>query len=130
MNEKKIIQIASNTNYFGLKGRLPLKAKVKNKVCGDEIEIETNKDLTEIRFETQSCIFTQASAAILSNNINIIRKHEITKILQIIKKKLEGEKVELPFEIKELDFLTHKDHKTRKECIALPFNAVIKAIDD
>lgn len=130
MNEKKIIQIASNTNYFGLKGSLPLKAKVKNKVCGDEIEIETNKHLTEIRFEAQSCIFTQASAAILSNNINIIRNHEITKILQIIKKKLEGEKVELPFNIKELDFLTHKDHKTRKECIALPFNAVIKAIDD
>jgi len=130
MNEKKIIQIASNTNYFGLKGSLPLKAKVKNKVCGDEIEIETNKDLTEIRFEAQSCIFTQASAAILSNNIKIIRKHEINKILQIIKKKLDGEKVELPFNIRELDFLTHKDHKTRKECIALPFNAVIKATDD
>ena len=130
MNEKKIIQIASNTNYFGLKRNLPLKAKVKNKICGDKIEIETNKDLTEIRFETQSCIFAQASAAILSNNINIIKKHDITKILQIIRKKLEGEKVKLPFKIKELDFLTHKDHKTRKECIALPFDAVIKAIDD
>ena len=130
MNEKKIIQIASNTNYFGLKGNLPLKAKVKNKVCGDEIEIETNKDLTQIRFEAQSCVFTQASAAILSKNINTIRKHGIIKILQIIKKKLDGEKVELPFKIRDLDFLTHKDHKTRKECITLPFNAVIKAIHD
>lgn len=128
MNEKKIIQIAANTNCFGLKGDLPLKAKVKNKVCGDEIEIETNKALKELRFETQSCIFTQASAAILAGNLNLIRDHGLDNILTMVKKKLEGEKIELPFKNKELDFLLLKEHKPRKECIALPFNAVIKAI--
>ena len=128
MNEKKIIQIAASTDCFGLKGHLPLKAKVKNKVCGDEIEIETNKALTELRFETQSCIFTQASAAILASNLNIIRDHGLDKVLTMVKKKLEGEKIELPFKNKELDFLLLREHKPRKECIALPFNAVIKAI--
>jgi len=107
---------------------LPLKAKVKNKVCGDEIEIETNKALTELRFETQSCIFTQASAAILAGNLNLIRDHGLDNILTMVKKKLEGEKIELPFKNKELDFLLLEEHKPRKECIALPFNAVIKAI--
>ena len=128
MNEKKIIQIAANTDCFGLKKNMPLRAKIKNKVCGDEIEIETNKDLTELRFETQSCIFTQASAAILANNINLIGKYELNKILKIMKQKLDGKKIELPFKNKELDFLLLKEHKPRKECIALPFNAVIKAI--
>jgi len=46
----------------------------------------------------------------------------------MVKKKLEGEKIELPFKNKELDFLLLEEHKPRKECIALPFNAVIKAI--
>lgn len=128
MNEKKIIQIAANTDCFGLKRNMPLKVKVKNKVCGDEIEIETNKELTELRFETQSCIFTQASAAILANNINLIRKYDVNEILKIMNQKLEGQRIELPFKNKELDFLLMEEHKPRKECIALPFNAVIKAI--
>ena len=93
MNEKKIIQIAANTNCFGLKGDLPLKAKVKNKVCGDEIEIETNKALTELRFETQSCIFTQASAAILAGNLNLIRDHGLDNILTMVKKNLRVKKL-------------------------------------
>lgn len=130
MNEKKIIQIAANTDSFGLENKFPLKAKSKNKICGDEISVEVNKDINEMRFETQSCIFTQASAAILANHLDQIHKHGLKNVLDAIKKKLSGESVNLPIKIKELDFLTHKDHKTRKECIALPFNAVIKAIDD
>mgnify|MGYP003326867728 CR=1 FL=1 len=64
--EKKIIQIASNTSFYGLKNLSILKTKAKNKICGDEIEIEVEKDLENIRFETNSCIYTQASAAILA----------------------------------------------------------------
>ena len=130
MNEKKIIQIAANTESFGLENKFPLKAKSKNKVCGDEISVEVNKDINEMRFETQSCIFTQASAAILANHLAKMHKLGLENVLDAIKKKLNGEAVDLPIQIKDLDFLTHKDHKTRKECIALPFNAVIKAIHD
>ena len=130
MNEKKIIQIAANTENFGLENKFPLKANSKNKVCGDEISVEVSKDINEMRFETKSCIFTQASAAILANHLDKIHKLGLNNVLDAIKKKLNGETINLPIQIKDLDFLTHKDHKTRKECIALPFNAVIKAIHD
>ena len=130
MNEKKIIQIATNTKYFGLKNKSTYKIKLKNKLCGDEIIIEINKNLNEIRFETQSCIFTQASAAVLANNFSEVYKYGVRDILETIKKKLDGKKVNIPLNIKELSYLTQQDHKIRKECIALPFNAVIKLIND
>ncbi len=129
MNEKKIIQIASDTIFFGLKNNLPMKAKSKNKLCGDEISIEVSKNVDEIRFETQSCIFTQASAAILANNIKEINKYGIENILDIIEKKLNGEKINFPFDIKNLNLIVDKKYKTRKECIVLPYNAVLKAIN-
>ena len=64
------------------------------------------------------------------NHLDKMHKLGLEKVLDAIKKKLNGETVDLPIQIKDLDFLTNKDHKTRKECIALPFNAVIKAIHD
>ena len=130
MDEKEIIQIASATNHFGLKNDTKIKAKVRNKTCGDEITVEISEDLKNMRFETQSCIFTQASAAILTNHFQQIQKFGISKLLKLINKKIQGEKIELPIKIDELDFLVQNKHKMRKACIELPFNAAIKALDD
>lgn len=130
MNEKKIITIASNTKSYGLKNNYPFKATVKNKICGDEISVEINKDIDEMRFETKSCIFTQASAAILSNHFKKLNKFGLKKVLDIIIKRLNGENLNLPVNIKDLKYLSSKEHKTRKNCIELPFIAIIKAIHD
>lgn len=130
MNEKQIIQIASKTKYFGLKNEYPLKAKVKNKVCGDEISIEVSKNIKFMRFETNACIFTQASAALLANHIKKFKPQNFLEFLNCIKKRLEGEKINLPIQIREFDLLLTKENKARKECISLPFQAVIKAIND
>ena len=82
MNEKKIIQIASNTSFYGLKNLTTLKTKAKNKICGDEIDIEVEKDFKSIRFETNSCIYTQASAAILAENFSEIYKYGLKNMLK------------------------------------------------
>ena len=88
MNEKKIIQIASNTSFYGLKNLTLLKIKAKNKICGDEITIEIEKDFKNIRFETNSCIYTQASAAILAENFSKIYKYGLENTLKYINYKL------------------------------------------
>ncbi len=130
MNEKKIIQIATNTKSIGLNNKLPLKAKAKNKICGDEILVEVSKNIDEIRYETNSCILTQASAALLAKNIKDINDYGLKNFLELINKKLNGAKIKLPFEDSDLELILNQDNKKRKECIALPFNAVIKAIND
>ena len=130
MNEKKIIQIASNTSYYGLKKLTIFKTKAKNKICGDEINIEVEKDFKNIRFETNSCIYTQASAAILANNFSKIYKYGLENMLRYIKTKLNGDNIKLPFQVKDLDFLIDKKNKNRKECITLPYDAILKIIND
>ena len=130
MNEKKIIQIASNTSFYGLKNLYDYKIKAKNKICGDEIKIEVDKDFKNIRFETSSCIYTQASAAILANNFSEIYNYGLERLLKYIKRKLDGDNVEIPLKIKELNFLLLKENKNRKECITLPYDAILRIIND
>ena len=130
MNEKKIIQIASNTSFYGLKNLNILKTKAKNKICGDEIDIEVEKDFKNIRFETNSCIYTQASAAILAENFSEIYKYGLKNMLKYIIRNLNGENVKLPFQIKDLNILIDKRHKNRKECITLPYDALLRIIND
>ncbi len=130
MNEKKIIQIASNTSFYGLKNSNCLKIKAKNKICGDEIKIEIDKGFKNIRFETNSCIYTQASAAILANNFSEIYNYGLTEMLKYIKKKLDGENINFSLKIKDINFLIHKENKNRKECITLPYDAILKIIND
>ncbi len=130
MNEKKIIQIASNTNFYGLKKSAILHTKAKNKICGDEIDVEIEKDFKNIRFETNSCIYTQASAAILADNFSKIYNYGLENMLNYIKTKLNGENIKLPFLVKDLDFLIDKKNKKRKECITLPYDAILKIIND
>ena len=130
MNEKKIIQIASNTNFYGLKKSAILHTKAKNKICGDEIDVEIEKDFKNIRFETNSCIYTQASAAILADNFSKIYNYGLENMLNYIKTKLNGENIKLPFQVKDLEFLIDKKNKKRKECITLPYDAILKIIND
>lgn len=130
MNEKRIIQIASDTKYYGLKNLYILKTKAKNKICGDIINIEIEMNFKNMWFETNSCIYTQASAAILANNFSEIYKYGIDNMLRFIEKKINGENVRLSMNIKNLDILIDKKNKNRKECITLPYDAILKIIND
>ena len=51
-------------------------------------------------------------------------------MLTYIKKKLNGENVDFPLKIRDLNFLIDKENKNRKECITLPYDAILKIIND
>ena len=51
-------------------------------------------------------------------------------MLNYINAKLNGENIKLPFEVKDLDILIDKKNKNRKECITLPYDAILKIIND
>ena len=74
MIDIKIIKIASDTINEGLKNIFTHKSSMKNKICGDIIEIEIiakNNKIKSFRYETKSCIYCNASASILSNKIKL-----------------------------------------------------------
>ena len=59
MIDRRIIKIASNTKYAGLKNDFTHKSTLKNSLCGDSIKVEfiANKSkIKSMRYETESCI--------------------------------------------------------------------------
>lgn len=127
----EIINIASNTdNNRNIKDRTHY-SKVKNPLCGDELQIELiikNNKIVDFGYHGKSCIFCQASASLLSK-ISINNKKD--KIYDLC------DKAELFFneniEIEEkrwilLKMLFKKKYLARKECILLPFNALKKIV--
>ena len=95
MIDNKLLKIASNTKFYGLKNNYTYKTNLKNSICGDKIsmEISLKKNIIrEIRYEAEACIFCQASANILADIVKnkdvCVLKNNLFKYLNIKKKKM------------------------------------------
>ena len=128
MIDNKLLKIASNTKFYGLKNNYTYKTNLKNSICGNKIsmEISLKKNIIrEIRYEAEACIFCQASANILADIVKnkdvCVLKNNLFKYLNIKKKKM-------PKMYKNLNFLLSKKYLSRKDCILLPLRAFYKAV--
>ena len=133
MINPEIIKIASDTSNYGIKESSNHIATSKNKICGDEITIEIevfNNKVERMSYETESCIFCQASASLLSkiikrSNIEILR-NDLNEINMSHKSK----KIVLKRKYKPFRKLFQQKYKERFNCILLPFNALLKVVND
>ena len=127
MIDSRLLKIASNTRFYGLKNDYTYKTNLKNSTCGDKISIEIilkKNTIKEVRYETEACIFCQASASTLANiakntNFNELKKN-LSKYLDFSKK--------VPMKFNDLTYLLKNKYMSRKDCILLPFKAFYKAI--
>ncbi len=127
----KIIHLAANTTNYGLKKNSTHFASCKNKICGDKIKIEINSNglkVKDMRYETESCIFCQASASILSRIIKSMPVKNLKKEVLNIYDSFDNENFTLPKKYNSFRPLINKKNKNRLECIMLPFNALLKAL--
>ena len=127
MIDSKVLKIASNTQFYGLKNNFTFKTNLKNSKCGDKISIEITLKkniIKELRYETEACVLCQASASVLAdiakNTKFSILKNNLDKYLNFEKK--------VPKKFKNLLYLLSKKYMSRKDCIHLPFKAFYKAI--
>ncbi len=131
MISKEIIRIASNTSNVGLNNKYSHKISLKNKLCGDKITLELivlKKKILSMKYETESCVYCEASASLLSGkikkfNIQTIKK-EFINLKNISKKK----EFKIPKKFVDFDELLSSDNINKYNCIFLPFDAVIKAL--
>ena len=80
---KEAIQIATNTNYYGLTNKANYHGKLKNKNCGDEIKIEFDikkKCISNFRYEGEMCIYCQASASLIANTKINLHEQNLKKM--------------------------------------------------
>ena len=131
MINTKIIKLASDTINEGLKNISTHKSSMKNKNCGDKIEIEIvakNNQIKSFRYVTKSCVYSNASASILSKKIRLFSIDSLEKDIDIFYSILKDSNINLPKKYNCFKDLINTENKARKDCITLPFDALLKAL--
>ena len=132
MITNEIIKIASNTTNVGLTNKYTFKSVKKNSTCGDLIKIElisTNSKISSMKYETESCIYCEAAASLLSvkikdQSIKIV-KTELAKLKSIL---LNDSNLIFPKRFAKFKLFKNKRNTGRFNCIILPIDAVLKAL--
>ena len=127
----EIINIATNTdNNRNIKNHTH-HSKLKNPLCGDELQIELiikDNKIIDFGYHGKSCIFCQASASLLSKISINNQTDKINSLCDESKFYFDDniEIVEKKWVL--LRKLFKKKNISRKECILLPFNALKKIL--
>ena len=131
MIDKNIINIASNNKNYGLKNDSTHKANCKNIQCGDKIKIELiveKKKIKMMRYETESCVYCEASASLLSSQITKFTIDELKKDSNCFKNIIKKKEIIIPARYKIFKNLIKIKNLNRINCIMLPFSALFKAL--
>ena len=132
MIDKEIIRIASNTDNHGTLDNHTHFSKLKNSICGDDMKIylivENNK-ITNFKYECESCIYCQASVSLLSRKAKNKSIEKFKNFVEQAKNCFKKNTNSFDKEWKEFDKLMTKNNISRKECLLLPINAMLDALN-
>jgi len=127
----EILKIASETHNCKQIKHFTHFSKLKNPLCGDEIQIQLiieRDKIIDFGYQGKSCVYCQASASLLSKISINNQKEKINKLC---------DKAELYFDddIKitdkkwiSLKKLIKKKNINKKDCILLPFKTLKKIV--
>ena len=129
----EIIDIAADTkNNKDIKNHTHF-IKLKNSVCGDEIKLKliiNQNKITNIGYQTESCIYCQASASLLSKISMNSKRVRIMKLCDEAKSFFNKDEKNLNKNLKLFSKLFVKENLSRKDCILLPFKAMEKIVSN
>ena len=129
----EIINIAANTkNNKDIKNHTHF-IKLKNSICGDEIQIKLiikGEMITNFGYQTDSCVYCQASASLLSKISTNSKKDKIIKLCDEAKLFFDKDEKDLNKNLKLFSKLFAKENLSRKDCILLPFKAMKKIVSN
>ena len=132
MIDKEIIKIASNTENHGVLDNHTHSSKLKNVICGDEMKIYLivkNDKITNFKYECESCIYCQASVSLLSRKAKNKSIENVKNFAEHAKNCFEKNTKSFDKEWKEFDKIMTKNNISRKECLLLPINTALDAIN-
>ena len=132
MIDKEIIKIASNTENLGVLDNHTHSSKLKNAICGDEMKIYLivkNDKITNFKYECESCIYCQASVSLLSRKAKNKSIENVKNFAEHAKNCFEKNTKSFDKEWKEFDKIMTKNNISRKECLLLPINTTLNALN-
>ena len=132
MIDKEIIKIASNTENHGVLDNHTHSSKLKNAICGDEMKIYLivkDDKITSFKYECESCIYCQASVSLLSRSAKNKSIEKVKYFAEKAKNSFEKNTKSFDKEWKEFDKIMTKNNISRKECLLLPVNTALDALN-
>jgi nitrogen fixation NifU-like protein len=132
MIDKEIIKIASNTENHGVLDNYTHFSKLKNAICGDEMKIYLivqNNKITNFKYECESCIYCQASVSLLSRKAKSKSIEKVKSFAEQAKNCFDKSSKSFDKEWKEFDNIMTKNNISRKECLLLPLNTTLDALN-
>ena len=131
MIDKEIIKIASNTENHGVLDNHTHFSKLKNSICGDVMQIYLivkNDQITNFKYECESCIYCQASVSLLSRKAKNKSIEKVKNFAQQANSCFDRSTNSFDKEWKEFDKIITKNNISRKECLLLPINTMLYAV--
>jgi len=132
MIDKEIIKIASNTENHGMLDNHTHFSKLKNPICGDEMKIYLivkNNSIANFKYECESCIYCQASVSLLSRKAKNKSIEKVKNFAQQANSCFDKNTDSFDKEWKEFDKIMTKNNISRKECLLLPINTTLDALN-
>ena len=132
MIDKQIIKIASNTENHGVLNNHTHSSKLKNAICGDEMKVYLiieNDAIKDFKYECESCIYCQASVSLLSRKVINKTVQKVKDFAEQATKCFEKSVNSFDKDWKEFHKIMTKDNISRKECLLLPINTTIEALN-
>ena len=132
MIDKEIIKIASNTENHGVLDKHTHFSKLKNSICGDVMKIYLiikNDKIENFKYECESCIYCQASVSLLSRSAKNKSIEKVKNFAEQAKNCFKKNTKSFDKEWKEFDKIMTKNNISRKECLLLPLNTTLDALN-
>ena len=132
MIDKEIIRIASNTENHGVLDNQTHFSKLNNSICGDDMKIYLiveNDKITNFKYECESCIYCQASVSLLSRKAKNKSIEKVKNFVQQANSYFDKSTNSFDKEWKEFDKIMKKNNISRKECLLLPINTTLDALN-
>ena len=129
----EILKIASDDDNNKYLKNYTHHSKLKNSLCGDEIQINLiikEDKITDFGYQGKSCIYCKASASLLSKISINKKKNKINELCDDAKLFFEGNNAMIQKKWKLMSKLFKSKNKARKECILLPFKTVKKIVSE
>ena len=133
MIDKKIFQIAANTENFGFLDNHTHQSSSKNRLCGDDIKIYLKikeGTIIKLKYEGKNCIYCQASASLLSKYVQNKSIKKMKKLIMDVEKLFVSNNSDCNDDWNTFKKIMNKKNIARKDCLILPLKTLLKAINN
>jgi nitrogen fixation NifU-like protein len=130
---KELLRLAADAAGAGRLENPDGSATVHNPACGDRVTVEVrlaDGRITGLAHQTQACVLTQASAAILGAHAAGLDRSALAALAEDVAAMLSGAKTPAPPFQDFGAFDGVAGHKGRHKCVLLPLEAAIAALVD